>query len=95
MGFGATTRSRLVLFGGLYFAQGVPWGFVTGALIYWLGILPGKFILPGLAPVMLGLVAAAIFHRAVTGRDHARPYFSICGAAALLQVVTVLIFLIC
>jgi len=73
---------------------GVMWGkedSFAGALIYWLGILPGKFILPGLAPVMLGLVAAAIFHRAVTGRDHARPYFSICGAAALLQVVTVLI----
>jgi PAT family beta-lactamase induction signal transducer AmpG len=29
---GETTGSRLVLFGGLYFAQGVPWGFVTGAM---------------------------------------------------------------
>jgi hypothetical protein len=29
---GDTTRSRLVLFGGLYFAQGVSWGFVTVAV---------------------------------------------------------------
>lgn len=32
--FGATTGSRLVLFGGLYFAQGIPWGFVTVALAF-------------------------------------------------------------
>jgi PAT family beta-lactamase induction signal transducer AmpG len=30
--FGQTTRGRLALFGGLYFAQGVPWGLLTVAL---------------------------------------------------------------
>jgi PAT family beta-lactamase induction signal transducer AmpG len=30
---GVTPRGRLALFGALYFAQGVPWGFVTGALV--------------------------------------------------------------
>ena len=29
---GATFRSRLLIFGGLYFAQGVPWGFFTVAI---------------------------------------------------------------
>ena len=28
-----STRSRLLLLGALYFAQGVPWGFVTVALV--------------------------------------------------------------
>jgi PAT family beta-lactamase induction signal transducer AmpG len=36
---GASTRGRLTLFGGLYFAQGVPWGFVTLALVARLGTL--------------------------------------------------------
>ena len=29
---GATLRSRMLIFGGLYFAQGVPWGFCTVAI---------------------------------------------------------------
>jgi PAT family beta-lactamase induction signal transducer AmpG len=51
VGFGATTRSRLVLFGGLYFAQGVPWGFVTGALILRLTGL-------GMGPAEAGVIYA-------------------------------------
>jgi PAT family beta-lactamase induction signal transducer AmpG len=43
--FGATARSRLILFGGLYFAQGVPFGFVTGAL---------ALRLSGLGPATVG-----------------------------------------
>ena len=30
---GTTLRSRLLIFGGLYFAQGVPWGFFTVAIV--------------------------------------------------------------
>jgi len=63
----------------------------VGTLIYWLGILRGTFILPILAPVVPGLVAAAILHRVAIGRDYAGRYFSVCGVAALFQVVTVLI----
>lgn len=49
---GATTTSRLVLFGGLYFAQGIPWGFVTSALmIRWTGL--------GLGPAEVGAIRAA------------------------------------
>ena len=73
---------------------GAIWGkedSFASTLIYWLGTLPGTLILPAIAPVMLGLIAAAIFHRAVTARDDAGPYFSICGVAALVQVITVLI----
>jgi len=50
--FGATTSSRLVLFGGLYFAQGVPWGFVTSALLVrWTGV--------GLGPAQVSAIGAA------------------------------------
>jgi len=49
--FGATTRSRLVLFGGLYFAQGVPWGFVTVALVL-------RFSGLGLGPGEIGAIGA-------------------------------------
>jgi PAT family beta-lactamase induction signal transducer AmpG len=31
--WGNTLRSRLLIFGGLYFAQGVPWGFFTVAIV--------------------------------------------------------------
>ena len=43
----ATTRSRLLLFAGLYFAQGVPWGFFTVAIMLRLASL-------GLGPAALG-----------------------------------------
>jgi MFS transporter, PAT family, beta-lactamase induction signal transducer AmpG len=42
-----TTRSRLLLFAGLYFAQGVPWGFFTIAIMLRLATL-------GLGPAALG-----------------------------------------
>jgi PAT family beta-lactamase induction signal transducer AmpG len=44
---GATLRSRLLIFGGLYFAQGVPWGFFTVAIALRLTSL-------GLSPAALG-----------------------------------------
>jgi PAT family beta-lactamase induction signal transducer AmpG len=44
---GATLRSRLLIFGGLYFAQGVPWGFFTVAIALRLTSL-------GLSPAGLG-----------------------------------------
>jgi len=44
---GATLRSRLLTFGGLYFAQGVPWGFFTVAIALRLTSL-------GLSPAGLG-----------------------------------------
>jgi hypothetical protein len=43
------------------------------------------------ALVVLGIVALAIVHRVITGRDDAGRYFTICAFAALLQIVTVLI----
>jgi PAT family beta-lactamase induction signal transducer AmpG len=44
---GATLRSRLLIFGGLYFAQGVPWGFFTVAIAL-------RFTALGLSPAGLG-----------------------------------------
>jgi PAT family beta-lactamase induction signal transducer AmpG len=44
---GTTLRSRLLIFGGLYFAQGVPWGFFTVAIALRLTSL-------GLSPAALG-----------------------------------------
>jgi PAT family beta-lactamase induction signal transducer AmpG len=44
---GTTLRSRLLIFGGLYFAQGVPWGFFTVAIVLRLASL-------GLSPAGLG-----------------------------------------
>ena len=44
---GTTLRSRLLIFGGLYFAQGVPWGFFTVAIVLRLTSL-------GVAPAGLG-----------------------------------------
>ena len=46
-----TTRSRLALFAGLYFAQGVPWGFFTVAIMLRLATL-------GLGPATLGEIAS-------------------------------------
>jgi PAT family beta-lactamase induction signal transducer AmpG len=45
--WGNTLRSRLLIFGGLYFAQGVPWGFFTVAIVLRLTSL-------GLSPAGLG-----------------------------------------
>jgi PAT family beta-lactamase induction signal transducer AmpG len=45
--WGTTLRSRLLIFGGLYFAQGVPWGFFTVAIVLRLTSL-------GLSPAGLG-----------------------------------------
>ncbi len=47
-----TTRARLTLLGGLYFAQGVPWGFVTIAVALRLTGL-------GVGPKTLGAIIAA------------------------------------
>ena len=47
MTWGTTLRSRLLIFGGLYFAQGVPWGFFTVAIVLRLTSL-------GLSPAGLG-----------------------------------------
>ncbi|MGB8297646.1 MAG: MFS transporter [Polyangia bacterium] len=44
---GTTLRSRLLIFGGLYFAQGVPWGFFTVAIVLRLTSL-------GVSPTGLG-----------------------------------------
>jgi PAT family beta-lactamase induction signal transducer AmpG len=44
---GTTLRSRLLIFGGLYFAQGVPWGFFTVAIVLRLTSL-------GVSPAGLG-----------------------------------------
>ena len=44
---GTTLRSRLLIFGGLYFAQRVPWGFFTVAIVLRLTSL-------GLSPAGLG-----------------------------------------
>ncbi len=46
-----TTRSRLFLFAGLYFAQGVPWGFFTVAIMLRLAGL-------GLGPAALGEIGS-------------------------------------
>jgi len=48
---GGETRSRLLLFAGLYFAQGVPWGFFTVAILLRLATL-------GMGPAALGEVAS-------------------------------------
>jgi PAT family beta-lactamase induction signal transducer AmpG len=48
---GTSTRSRLVLFTGLYFAQGVPWGFFTVAIMLKLSGL-------GLGPAALGQISS-------------------------------------
>jgi MFS transporter, PAT family, beta-lactamase induction signal transducer AmpG len=48
---GDSTVSRLVLFGGLYFAQGVPWGFVTVTMVLRLSRL-------GLGPAAVGSLVA-------------------------------------
>jgi PAT family beta-lactamase induction signal transducer AmpG len=48
---GATRRGRLALFGALYFAQGVPWGFVTLALVL---RLTGM----GMGPAEVGAIVA-------------------------------------
>ena len=45
--FGESTRGRLALFGGLYFAQGVPWGFLNFTL-------PLQLAGQGLNPAELG-----------------------------------------
>jgi PAT family beta-lactamase induction signal transducer AmpG len=52
---GETTGSRLLLFGGLYFAQGVPWGFVGTAMTL---RLTGLGVGPGTLGWMLGLAYA-------------------------------------
>ena len=49
-----SSRSRLVLFAGLYFAQGVPWGFFTVAIMLRLATL-------GLGPAAVGEVASTAF----------------------------------
>lgn len=49
MNAATTTRSRLLLFAGLYFAQGVPWGFFTVAIMLRLATL-------GLGPAAIGEV---------------------------------------
>jgi PAT family beta-lactamase induction signal transducer AmpG len=46
-----TTRSRLALFAGLYFAQGVPWGFFTVAIMLRLATL-------GMGPAAIGGVVS-------------------------------------
>jgi PAT family beta-lactamase induction signal transducer AmpG len=46
-----TTRSRLALFAGLYFAQGVPWGFFTVAIMLRLAGM-------GLGPAAIGEIAS-------------------------------------
>jgi PAT family beta-lactamase induction signal transducer AmpG len=48
---GGSTRSRLFLFAGLYFAQGVPWGFFTVAIMLRLATL-------GFGPATLGEIAS-------------------------------------
>jgi MFS family permease len=48
---GETARSRLWLFTGLYFAQGVPWGFFTVAIMLRLATL-------GFGPLALGEIAS-------------------------------------
>lgn len=48
---GNTSRSRLLLFAGLYFAQGVPWGFFSVAIMLRLTTL-------GLGPAAIGEVAS-------------------------------------
>lgn len=50
----STTRSRLLLFAGLYFAQGVPWGFFTIAVMLRLATL-------GLGPAALGEIASVAY----------------------------------
>lgn len=51
MADGTSTRSRLFLFTGLYFAQGVPWGFFTVAIMLRLSSL-------GLGPAALGQISS-------------------------------------
>jgi PAT family beta-lactamase induction signal transducer AmpG len=75
------TRARLLLFAGLYFAQGVPWGFVTIALMLHLatlglgpaalGQLGSVALLPWIAKPLIGLV----LDRVPAGRfGRRRPY---------------------
>ena len=49
-----TPRSRLLLFAGLYFAQGVPWGFFTIAIMLRLATL-------GLGPAALGEIGSIAY----------------------------------
>lgn len=51
MTVGDTTRSRLFLFSGLYFAQGVPWGFFAVAIMVRLATL-------GMGPAAIGSVVS-------------------------------------
>jgi PAT family beta-lactamase induction signal transducer AmpG len=51
MAVAATTRSRLALFAGLYFAQGVPWGFFTVAIMLRLATM-------GLGPAAIGEISS-------------------------------------
>ena len=51
MAVGQTTRSRLALFAGLYFAQGVPWGFFTVAIMLRMASM-------GLGPAAIGEIAS-------------------------------------
>jgi PAT family beta-lactamase induction signal transducer AmpG len=49
-----TTRGRLALFGALYFAQGVPFGFVTGALIL-------RLTSQGMGPADVAAITATVY----------------------------------
>lgn len=52
MPLGGTMRSRFLVFGGLYFAQGVPWGFLVYAMPVQLGFR-------GLGPAQIGEIMSA------------------------------------
>jgi PAT family beta-lactamase induction signal transducer AmpG len=94
VGFGATTRSRLLLFGGLYFAQGVPWGFVTMALVLRLtglgvgaaevGKIVGVALLPWTLKPLLGPVVDQL---SVVRWGRRRPLLLVSEAAMALSLI--------
>jgi MFS transporter, PAT family, beta-lactamase induction signal transducer AmpG len=92
-----TSWSRFLLFGGLYFAQGVPWGFITIALqirLARLGLTPGALggvltvaVLPFAAKPLLGpLVDRLSFGR--LGRRRPFVLLAEAGMAATLLLLT-------
>ena len=92
--WGETPRSRFLIFAGLYFAQGVPWGFFTIALqlrLTKLGLTPGQLgsvmtlaWLPWAAKPLLGPVA----DRVTFGRfGRRRPFILLAEAGMALSLV--------
>jgi len=88
-----TTRGRLALFGALYFAQGVPWGFVTLALVLrmtGLGVGPaevGAIVSVALLPWTFKFVLGPVVDSLSLGPWGRRPLILGCEAAMAVTVL--------